>query len=302
MKKHGIDSPKVRESILLGVLKVLSEENIEKSIDQILKVIKRATRLDAVGIRLRHGDDYPFYAHNGFSHDFLMAENSLIMRNRDGSVCLNKDGTICLECTCGVVLSGKTDPKDPLFTRGGSAWTNNSLPFLDVPAEQDSRLNPRNRCVHDGYMSIAIIPIRRDKDIVGLLQLNDKRQDCFTLEFVHFLETLAQGIGIALIRIRDQSALKEAEKRLREKNAKLQSYLDELHALRGLIPICARCKKIRDTAGYWHAVEKYIVKHPDSDFSHSYCPDCYEKALSELKLMKRKTRNKPNSRVASRRA
>lgn len=277
-----IDRPEIREAIALGVLKVLDEDNIENCIDQILKIIKQETAFDAVGIRLRHGDDFPYHSHAGFSRDFLLEENSLTVSDKQGSVCLNKDGTLCLECTCGVVLSGNTDMENSLFTENGSAWTNNSLPLLNVPAEEDPRLNPRNRCIHDGYMSVALIPIRRKRDIVGLLQLNDRRTGCFTLEFIHFLESLAQGIGVALMRIQDKSSLKKAEKELRQKNASLKEYLDELQSLRGLIPICTMCKKIKDSEGYWHAVEKYLINHPEADFTHGYCPQCFEKRMKEI--------------------
>ncbi|MFC1499579.1 GAF domain-containing protein [Candidatus Zixiibacteriota bacterium] len=70
---------------------------------------------------------------------------------------------------------------------------------------------------------------------------------------------------------------------LGEKNTRLVEYLDELQSLRGLIPICAQCKKIRDSEGYWHAVEKYLINHPEADFTHGYCPECAKRALDEFR-------------------
>jgi PAS domain S-box-containing protein len=58
---------------------------------------------------------------------------------------------------------------------------------------------------------------------------------------------------------------------------KLQSALDKIETLKGLIPICANCKSIRDDKGFWHAVEKYIEDHSNVAFSHSICPDCVKK-------------------------
>jgi len=55
----------------------------------------------------------------------------------------------------------------------------------------------------------------------------------------------------------------------------------ELHNLRGLLPICASCKKIRDKKGYWEKVEKYIEEHSDVDFTHGICPDCAVKLYPE---------------------
>ncbi|HWQ09538.1 MAG TPA: hypothetical protein VN436_10535 [Holophaga sp.] len=56
----------------------------------------------------------------------------------------------------------------------------------------------------------------------------------------------------------------------------------ELHELKGILPICSYCKKIRDDEGYWHQVEEYIRHHSEANFSHGLCPECYEKALSDL--------------------
>jgi hypothetical protein len=57
---------------------------------------------------------------------------------------------------------------------------------------------------------------------------------------------------------------------------KLQAALSEIKTLRGLIPICARCKKIRDDKGYWKQIEEYIQAHTDAQFSHGICPQCAE--------------------------
>jgi len=68
---------------------------------------------------------------------------------------------------------------------------------------------------------------------------------------------------------------------LGEKNADLLAYLDELQALRGLIAICCQCKRIRDPDGAWNPVETYLVRHPGAEFTHGYCPECYERAMRE---------------------
>ena len=68
---------------------------------------------------------------------------------------------------------------------------------------------------------------------------------------------------------------------LGEKNAKLSDYISEIKTLRGIIPICAGCKKIRDDAGFWTQVEKYIEDHSDARFSHGLCGECYEKLYSD---------------------
>jgi len=158
----------------------------------------------------------------GFSKDFLLAENSLIARNEKGDFCLDENGRIRLECTCGLVVTGRTDPANPLFTAFGSAWTNNTLPFLDVPPEQDQRFNPRNRCIHDGYRSVALIPIKANKEIVGVLHLIDRRPDRFTPEAIGYFEKISASFGIALSRKQDEEKIVALNGDLVQKNAELE--------------------------------------------------------------------------------
>lgn len=59
----------------------------------------------------------------------------------------------------------------------------------------------------------------------------------------------------------------------------------EIKTLRGFLPICAGCKKIRDDKGYWTQIETYISRHSDAEFSHGLCPECavriYGRAIVE---------------------
>ncbi len=59
--------------------------------------------------------------------------------------------------------------------------------------------------------------------------------------------------------------------------------ISELKTLRGLIPICASCKKIRDDKGYWSQIELYIRAHSAAEFSHGICPECFERLYPEYK-------------------
>ena len=197
------------------VLQILNEPgDLRDSIRRVLVELKTRTGFDAVGIRLQDGDDFPYLAQEGFSKDFLVTENTLIERAADGGVCRDIDGNVNLECTCGLIISGKTDPANSLFTPGGSAWTNDSSPFLDIPPGVDSRLHPRNQCIHQGYASMALVPIRNMDRIVGLIQLNDRRKGRFTLDMVELLEGIASHIGVALMRKQAEDALRESEQRL----------------------------------------------------------------------------------------
>ena len=198
------------QSLTVDVLSTLNEPiPFEEAIHRILTSIRNTTACDAVGIRLQANEDFPYFLQNGFSSDFLLAENSLLSRDPTGGICRNPDGTVSLECTCGLVLSGKIDPANPLFTPGGSAWTNDSFPFLEVPPSEDPRLHPRNRCIHQGYASVALIPIRARNAIVGLLQMNGYAKGLFSPQAIESLERLAAHIGNALLRKQARDELHE---------------------------------------------------------------------------------------------
>ena len=62
----------------------------------------------------------------------------------------------------------------------------------------------------------------------------------------------------------------------------LEKTLQEVKTLKGLIPICASCKKVRDDEGYWNQIETYISDHSDAKFSHGICPECAKKLYPEL--------------------
>ena len=64
--------------------------------------------------------------------------------------------------------------------------------------------------------------------------------------------------------------------------SRLQEALENIKTLSGFLPICSKCKKIRDDKGYWSQVEEYISDHSEAEFSHSICEECSEKLYGEL--------------------
>lgn len=95
----------------------------------------------------------------------------------------------------------------------------------------------------------------------------------------------AEGDVVGAIEtLRDITATKCSEKEREEIIAELQDAISKVRTLSGLLPICASCKKIRDDAGYWNQVEKYIGERSEAKFSHSLCPDCTKKLYPEFDL------------------
>jgi phosphoserine phosphatase RsbU/P len=63
------------------------------------------------------------------------------------------------------------------------------------------------------------------------------------------------------------------------------SLQSQVKTLAGLLPICAHCKKVRDDQNYWQQVESYIGQRSDAKFTHSYCPDCFNRMVKDLELL-----------------
>ena len=201
------------QSLLNDLLRVLNRGGeLDRQIGEVLRLIQQATQFSAVGLRLASGDDWPYFEQRGFTDEFLCRENSLCASDGRGAIKRDSNGQAVLECTCGLVLSGRTDPSMACFTVHGSFWTNHSTDLLGLDA--DPRVNPRNRCIHAGYQSVGLFPIKAGQEIIGLLQLNDKSEGRFTPELIAYYENIAQNIGLALQRTRAKESLRKSEARL----------------------------------------------------------------------------------------
>jgi PAS domain S-box-containing protein len=206
-----------RQRLALDALELLNRAgNVSSLSGELLQLIKNSTGFDAVGLRLRDGDDFPYYEQSGFSDSFVQAEKSVCAKGMDGYIMRDAGGRPVLECTCGMVLSGRADTSMPCFTKGGSFWTNASSELLALAPKDDPRVKPRNRCIDAGYESIALIPLRSGDEIIGLLQLNDRRGGRLTPGLVGFFEGLGASIGIALKHKQAEEAVAESERRYRQ--------------------------------------------------------------------------------------
>jgi PAS domain S-box-containing protein len=182
-------------------------------IRDILSLVKEFSGCAAVGIRLKDGDDYPYYETNGFPEKFIKMENSLCSFDSNGAMVRSADDTPVMACMCGYVIAGHFDPSRPFFTEGGSFWTNSTSRLLSNTTKEALPVNTRNRCNTEGYESVALIPLKTEEGNIGLLQLNDFECNRFTEELIKFYEGVANSIGIVLARIRAEDALRESEEK-----------------------------------------------------------------------------------------
>ena len=134
--------------------------------------------------------------------------------------------------------------------------------------------------------------IENEKDISGQIRkiieagddnfesmLRRKDDSVFNVEIsTSFMSTENKFIAF----IRDISKRKKIQEEREKLIRQLQSALAEVKTLRGIIPICASCKKIRDDKGYWNQIELYIKNHSEAEFSHGICPECAKKLYPDF--------------------
>jgi len=181
----------------------------------LLRLIRDTLEFDAVGLRLRAGEDFPYFHQIGFPDEFASAENTLCSRDLAAAIVRDAAGLPLYACTCGAVLSGAADGRLPGLMENGSFWTNDASALSTLAPDVDPRHFPRNRCIQAGYRSLALIPLRSDGAVGGLLQLNDRRPGRISPDLIPLLEGLTESIGIAVRRQRTQADLKESEDKFR---------------------------------------------------------------------------------------
>ncbi len=101
-----------------------------------------------------------------------------------------------------------------------------------------------------------------------------------TFGFRALLVLLMGMIVWVLIQLRTRLLKRRAE----ELEERVQAGLAQVKILSGLLPICARCKNVRDDEGYWQRIELFIGERSEANFTHGLCPDCSEQTLRELRM------------------
>ena len=125
----------------------------------------------------------------------------------------------------------------------------------------------------------------RDIPIIMVTAQNDLNnlRDAFSAGAMDYINKPVNGVELlarvssALTLKSEMDCRKERETELRRSNEELQRALREVKVLRGLIPICASCKKIRNDGGFWQQLEEYIGEHSEAEFSHGLCQPCLKK-------------------------
>ncbi|MGE5618417.1 MAG: ATP-binding protein [Sphingomonadaceae bacterium] len=156
-------------------------------LDEVVRTVQRWSGCRCVGLRVLDEDgNIPYESYVGFGLGFWETENWL---------CVRRD-----QCACIRVVLGKPEPQDALaMTPGGSFRSDDSIGFLST-LTREQRARFRGACVHSGYASLAIVPIRHRDRFLGALHLADEREGMVPPSLVARLEAVSPLIGDAIHR------------------------------------------------------------------------------------------------------
>jgi PAS domain S-box-containing protein len=231
-----------------GFLELVNESNnVSELIHSALNFFRQKSGCEAVGIRLKKGEDYPYYETQGFPEYFIKLENNLCSYNECGNPEVDSEGYPIMECMCGNVICDRFDPSQPFFTINGSFWTNNTTKLLATSSEDDRQARTRNRCNGEGYESVALIPLISGVKKLGLLQLNDTRKNLFSQELITVWERLTGYLSIALEKFLADEHKQQLLGKETELIAELKVTNEELHESEERL----RLAQTRGNVGVW---------------------------------------------------
>ncbi len=287
------------QQMILEALQLINEtENWETLLKSLLRCLKRWSRCEAAGIRIKDGVDFPYFATSGFSEDFVRHESHLCIYGPDGAPLRDAQGKPLLECMCGNILNGRFDPSKNFFTTDGSFWSNCTTELLATTSDADRRVRTRNRCNSVGYESVALIPLRSGGETFGLIQLNDHQPGRFTPEGIALFRRIADHVAGFLAR-------KKVENRIVHLNAVLRGVRNVNHLItREKNPnelIQKACELLVETGGFHCAVvgladesgqriERFAGAGEALDalrqvLARGEMPDCARRAMAEREMV-----------------
>ncbi len=166
--------------------------------------------------------------------------------------------------------------KGQVITKGIQKETN-SLEGQLMPVDVVEAYVPlMNDGVFRGALEIYYDITARKQELDKLLSRS------FALAYIIAICLLLTIVVILFIENKNISKRKKIEREREKLINELQEAVTKIKTLRGLLPICSGCKKIRDDKGYWNQIELYIRDHSEAEFTHGICPKCAKKIYPDI--------------------
>ncbi len=193
------------QEVIIEFLSIINScDNTKGLIHSVVTFIQKYSGCEAVGIRLRKDKKYPYYETRGFSEEHIRLDHSACAFGT------NRNPT--QECLCGRVIKGRFNAEDQHFTEKGSFWGNRITDMFSGDDDNESLPPLCGSCRREGYESIALIPLHSGDHKLGLLQLNDKRENRFSERWISIWETIADYLAVALSKFIAEEEKQESDK------------------------------------------------------------------------------------------
>jgi PAS domain S-box-containing protein len=213
---EGRKAAEAEREISIEFLRIVNNcEGLDDLMKSSVRFFKDKSGFEAVGVRLKKGDDFPYFETSGFADEFVRSEMQLCSRDHAGRPVRDAEGYPIMECMCGNVLQGRSDPAKSFFTKRGSFWSNGTTELLATSTDADRQARTRNRCNGEGYESVGLFTLRTGGGTLGLLQLNDRRRGMFTPKTIDLWERLTDYLAVAVSKFMALESLRESEDRFR---------------------------------------------------------------------------------------
>ena len=161
------------------------------------------------------------------------------------------------------------------FDGGVLGWVARYGRVVNVPdVFSDGRFVALDWWRSHGLKSFFGLPVMLDGALLGILALNGREPFRFDADDERLLDSFVDQAAVAI----RNASLFEAEGAARRA---AEQALAEVKALRGLLPICSYCKKVRNDGNYWEQIETYVSEHSDAQFSHGICPECRDGVVKD---------------------
>jgi PAS domain-containing protein len=212
------------QEFAIEVLEFLNQRVLRSAdVDKIVASMRNSFGIEAVGVRIKEGDDYPYLVASGYADAVIKAEKYLCRRSGSGEIVRDPAGNPVLECMCGRVIRGKTEPSKPFFTPAGSFWTPGLSKLLASEYGGELKKIFRSPFISSGLESVAIVPLRCEREVIGVLQLSDSRDNIFSGEAVRFFEMISDILGVFFVRVlqAEQALGQVVEERVEQRTAEL---------------------------------------------------------------------------------
>ena len=130
-----------------------------------------------------------------------------------------------------------------------------------------------------GLRSVIAVPLISKDQGIGAIHFRSAKPNAYSNQDLKLAENIASQIAGAIANAQLFADLKQTEGAKEKLICELENALSQIKQLKGLLPICMYCKKIRNDKNYWQAVESYITEYSGAIFSHGVCPECHKKYI-----------------------